>query len=551
MQPVFIGGAWPYANGQLHIGQIAALLPGDVLARYHRQNGRPVLYVSGTDCHGTPIAVRAEREKTDPATLAGRYHASFADVFRRLGFSYDHYGRTDDPRHVRLVQDIFSRLLANGLLEERTVLQAACPACHRFLPDRYVLGRCPGCGANARGDQCDACTRLLSPEDLLDPVCSVCGAPVKQQETRHFYLRLPALAASLERDTAASEAGFRVNARQETWRYLREGLTDRAVTRDLNWGVPVPLSGWENKRIYVWIDAVLGYLSASQAWAEQSGQDWKPFWQPDAAAWYVHGKDNIVFHSLILPALLLGACPDLKRPDHIVSSEYLTLEGEKISTSRGHVIDAADLLDCCQADAVRYGLLANNPEKRDADFTLHAFVAGHNGELVGAFGNLVQRTFAFVFQYRDAVTPNEPCDTSVRRQIEETYQTCGALLERAEIRKSLEQAFLLVRRLNVYFDREKPWQTRHDDPTACDRALATCLHGICNLAQLLSPFLPFAGASIRRALQITALPGWSYVDCPCGRILEKPEPLFGRLTEGDLQAALGRPTRSPQHQTVR
>jgi methionyl-tRNA synthetase len=551
MQPIFIGGAWPYANGSLHIGQIAALLPGDVLARYFRQTGHPVLYVSGTDCHGTPIAVRAAREKTDPAELAVRYHTAFSDVFRRLGFSYDHYGRTDDPRHIRLVQDFFGRLLVNGLLEERPVRQAACPVCHRFLPDRYVLGRCPGCGAIARGDQCDACTRLLSPEDLLDPVCSVCGTPARQEATKHFYLKLAQLAPALERDAAANLAGFRTNARQETRRFLREGLADRAVTRDLDWGVPVPLDGWEGKSVYVWIDAVLGYLSASQIWSEQEGRDWRTFWQPDASAWYVHGKDNIVFHTLILPALLLGAAPELKRPDHIVSSEYLTLEGEKISTSRGHVIGAAELLDCCPADAVRYGLLANNPEKRDADFSLHAFVASHNGELLGAFGNLVQRTFAFVWQYRDAVTPNEACDHALRRQIEDAYRDCGAFLDRAEIRKSLERAFLLVRQLNQYFDREKPWQTRHDDPTACDRTLATCLHGICNLAQLLAPFLPFASASVRAALQLDGPPGWSYVACPCGRILAKPEPLYPRLTETGLQAALCCQARSPRLQSVR
>lgn len=539
MNPVLIGGAWPYANGSLHVGQIAALLPADVLARYFRLKGHPVLYVSGTDCHGTPITVRADREKVSPRQIADRYHHEFKEVFTRLGFSFDCYSRTDSPQHRRLVQSVFLQLWHSGLLDKRTVSQVYCPSCSRFLPDRYVIGRCPHCGAAARGDQCDACTSLLNPEDLLDPACQLCGQKTQLRDSEHFYLRLSAFQAMLTAQLEQNQDQYRHNARQETARYLREGLQDRAITRDLDWGIPVPLPGYENKKIYVWVDAVLGYLSASQAWAEQNDGDWHRFWAQDAQAWYVHGKDNIVFHTLILPALLAGYDPDLKRPDHIVSSGYMTLEGQKISTSRNWAVWAADLLDRFPADSIRYFLISNNPEKRDADFSLPSFLASHNGELLGAFGNFVYRTFAFVKQYRDGVTPNEPCDPAIRSAIEQTYRDCDALLTGAQIKKALERVFELVRALNRYFDQCQPWRTRHDDPDACDRAIATSLHGIVNLAQLLDPYLPFSCARIRQDLGIAEVAGWAYLDCPCGRIIADPAPLYPRFDTNKPQAGTG------------
>jgi methionyl-tRNA synthetase len=528
MNPVFIGGAWPYANGSLHVGQIAALLPADVLARYFRLKGHPVLYVSGTDCHGTPITVRADREKVSPRVIADRYHSEFVDVFSRLGFSYDCYSRTDSPQHRRLVQTVFLALWQKGLLDKRTVSQVYCPSCSRFLPDRYIAGRCPLCGAAARGDQCDACTSLLNPEDLLDPACQLCGQKTQLRESEHFHLRLSESQTMLTAQLEQCDSQYRPNARQETARYLREGLQDRAITRDLDWGIPVPLPGYEGKKIYVWVDAVLGYLSASQSWAEQNGRDWRLFWAQEAQSWYVHGKDNIVFHTLILPALLDGFDPELKKPDHIVSSGYLTLEGQKISTSRNWAVWAADLLDSCPADSIRYFLISNNPEKRDADFSQHAFLSSHNGELLGAFGNFVYRTFAFVKKYRDGVTPNEPCDPAIRSAIEKTYSDCDALFAGAQVKKALERVFLLVRALNRFFDQRQPWRTRHDDPDDCDRSIATCLHGIVNLAQLLEPFLPFSCARIRQDLGITDAGSWAYVDCPCGRIITRPTPLYQR-----------------------
>ena len=261
----------------------------------------------------------------------------------------------------------------------------------------------------------------------------------------------------------------------------------------------------------------------------KKNRDWRPFWAETAQAWYVHGKDNIPFHSLILPALLHGYDPELKKPDHLLSSEYLTLEGRKISTSQNWAIWIHDLLDQYPADSIRYFLLSNSPEKRDADFSRQAFIRSHNGELLGAFGNLVHRTFRFLKKYRDGVTPNEPCDPEIRAALVSGYQECGSLLEKGEIKAALERAFGLVRLLNRFFDLKKPWLTRDGDPDECDRTLATCLHGLINLSQLLSPFLPFSCAGIRRDLQVTEAPGWQYADCPCGRILGETAVLFPRL----------------------
>ncbi len=532
MQPIFIGGAWPYANGSLHIGQIAALLPGDVLARYFRQKGHPVLYVSGSDCHGTPIAVRAARENRQPGEIASFYHQEFTSVFSRLGFSYDCYSRTDQPQHAELVQNVFLTLLKKGLLEKKPVSQVYCSHCRRFLPDRYVEGRCPRCGAQARGDQCDACTAILDPQDLIDPHCKLCGQPTVLRRSDHYFFRLSTFQDALTHYLDEVESGFRINARNETRRYLQENLPDRAATRDLDWGIPVPVPGFSGKSIYVWIDAVLGYLSASRHWSQETGLDWRPFWTENAQAWYVHGKDNIPFHSLILPALLEGCDPGLKKPDHLLSSEYMTLEGRKISTSQNWAIWVQDLLDQVPADSIRYFLLSNNPEKRDADFSWLSFINSHNGELLGALGNLVNRTLQFIKKYRDGVTLNEPCDPAIWTEIAASYRDCGGLLEQGEIKASLERAFKLVRQLNKYFDQTKPWLTRDDDPGSCDRALATCLHGLANLSQLLAPFLPHTCRKIRQDLQLPEEVGWEPVICPCGRILGDIAILFPRLDAG-------------------
>jgi methionyl-tRNA synthetase len=390
---------------------------------------------------------------------------------------------------------------------------------------------------------------LLEPLELGKRRCRLCGSAVQEQPVEQLVLRLSACQDFLADYFARAGGIFRPNARQETSRYLQSGLHDRAATRSLDWGVDVPLAGYGDRRVYVWIDAVLGYLSASQRWAEARGQDWRPFWSADAQAWYVHGKDNIPFHSLILPALLHGYDPSLKLPDRILSSEYLTLEGRKISTSQNWAVWLDDLLARYPADAIRYYLISNNPEKRDGDFSQRAFVLAYNGELLGAFGNLVQRTLQFICRFYEGCTPNEPCDPAIRADLAAAFADCGRLLSQGEIKAALARAFGSVRRLNQFFDQERPWQTRHDDPTRCDRTLATCLHGLLNLSSLLDPFLPFSCARIRHSLGWTEAPVWRLQAYPGGRILAPPQLLYPRLDEtAELAWAL---TGSRDAQSVR
>ncbi|MEF3304111.1 methionine--tRNA ligase [Paenibacillus sp. GYB003] len=532
MTSIFIGGAWPYANGSLHLGRLASLLPGDVLARYFRAKGDDVLYVSGSDCHGTPVAVQASQEGVHPGRIADRYHREFADCFRRLGFSYDLYTRTDQPFHHQVVQELFSKLLENGMLYKQTVLQTYCETDRRFLPDRYVEGTCPVCGSRARGDQCDYCSTLLDPADLTDRTCKLCGSAPVERPTEHFVFALSRFQEELA-DYARKSAGWRENAVHLTRRYLEEGLRDRAATRDLTWGVDVPVEGFEGKKIYVWIEAVAGYLSASKQWAEETGGRWEPFWSPeadDAAAYYVHGKDNVPFHSLVWPALLLGV-GGLRLPDRIVSCEYMTLEGQKFSTSRNWAVWVPDLLDRYDPDSIRYFLIANGPEKRDTDFSWREFIHSHNGELLGAYGNFVNRTLAFIVKSFEGKVPRGSLDQDGENwdsALRELYGLAGRLIEDGRLKEALELVFAHVRRANKFFDERKPWATFKDVRADCEQTLFVCVQIIANLANVLEPFVPFSCAKIAGFLRL-GKPAWRFAAVPPGREVQRLELLFERI----------------------
>ncbi len=523
---VMIGGAWPYANGSLHIGHIAGLLPGDILARYHRMRGDEVYYVSGSDCHGTPISLKAEREGSTPEEVSEHYHREFIQNFKALGFSYDRYTKTSGCEHKEFVQAFHRRIYEGEHVYEKVVEQAWCPHCLRFLPDRFVTGLCPACGATARGDQCEACGTILEPEALRDTTCSVCGGEVQFRPSRHLFLAL----SKLERPLSAlvREAyGWRRNAIGQTGRYIMEGLRDRAITRDLDWGIPVPRAGYEDKKIYIWAENVLGYLSASAKVCQERGTDWNALWGSDALHYYVHGKDNIPFHTVILPALLL-AHGGLRLPDRIVSSEYLTLNGRKISTSHNWAIWVPDLLERYPADSIRYFLTTNAPEKRDADFSWPEYVACHNSELLGAFGNLVNRTLQFVVRYLGGQAPTAMADPVIAAQVETCYAETAQRIEALECKAALDGVFALIRRLNKYFDARQPWLTRESDPEDCAATLATCLYAIANLGNLLEPFLPFSAARIRGWLGLGA-PVWQPIAPPAGLVIGETEVLFPRL----------------------
>ena len=405
---VFIGGAWPYANGSLHLGHIAALLPGDILARYYRLKGEKVLYVSGSDCNGTPISIRANAEGVSVKEIADRFHTEFVLSFLRLGFSYDLYTRTDGTFHHQVVREVFLQLLEHGFIFKKEVEQTYCEVDERFLPDRFVEGICPHCGSRARGDQCDNCGSLLDPLDLAERTCKLCGNEPTVRKTEHFYFKLSAFQDELERyvESAKVDGRWRDNAIHQSERYLREGLRDRAASRDLANGVGIPVRGYEDKKVYVWIEAVTGYYSASQEWAALNRTDIADFWNEETVSYYVHGKDNIPFHTIIWPAILMGIGKENALPTNVISNEYLTLEKRKLSTSQNWAVWVPDILERYHPDSVRYFLTANAPENRDADFSWREFIYSHNSELLGAYGNFVNRTLKFIEKSYDGVVPD-------------------------------------------------------------------------------------------------------------------------------------------------
>lgn len=538
MAKVFIGGAWPYANGSLHLGRLASLLPGDVLARYFRAKGDDVLYVSGSDCHGTPVAVQAIQEGVSPGDIADRYHQEFVECFTRLGFSYDLYTRTDQEFHHRVVQDLFLKLLEKGHLYKKTVLQTYCETDQRFLPDRYVEGNCPVCGHRARGDQCDFCSTLLDPADLSEKTCKLCGNPPIERPTEHFYLALSGFQAELTQ-YAEKAQGWKDNAVHLTQRYLDEGLQDRAATRDLTWGVEVPVEGFDDKKIYVWLEAVSGYLSASKQWARQTGGNWESFWsdeEKDLTAYYIHGKDNIPFHTLIWPAVLLGV-GGLHLPDRIISCEYMTLEGKKFSTSRNWAVWVPDILKRYQPDSIRYFLIANGPEKRDTDFSWREFIHSHNGELLGAFGNFVNRTLAFIDKSFGGRIPSGALSEEWKRATEDLYRDAGARIEEGRLKEAIELIFTYVRQANKYFDEQKPWVQLKEDRAACGLTLHSCAQIIANLANLLHPFVPFSCEKIRTFLALEQ-PSWQLIFVPAGLQIQKLELLFDRIDVNRIEEEL-------------
>ncbi|PHB29818.1 methionine--tRNA ligase [Bacillus pseudomycoides] len=524
----FIGGAWPYANGSLHLGHVAGLLPGDILARYYRTKGENVLYVSGSDCNGTPIAIRAKQEGVTAKEIADYYHEEFERCFKELGFTYDCYTRTDAQHHHETVQKIFLRLLEEGFIYKKTVEQAYCETCTQFLPDRYVEGGCPHCHEPARGDQCDACSAILDPLDLLEKKCKLCGNTPAVKETEHFYFALHKFQPQIKDAVAVAkrEGAWRDNAIQLTERYLEEGLQDRAVSRDLPIGVPIPVKGYEDKKIYVWIEAVAGYYSASKRWTEEMGEDDGEFWSSSTRTYYVHGKDNIPFHSIIWPAVLLGI-GEKAIPRHIVSNEYLTVEKRKLSTSKNWAVWVPDILERYDPDSIRYFLTINAPENRDTDFSWREFIYSHNSELLGAYGNFVNRTLKFIEKYYDGAVPKGHINLELKERIEELYRSVGNAIEQAHFKVAVETIFETVRFANKYFDEQAPWKQREEEPVACEETIYTCVYFIVNFAQLLEPFLPFSSERVRNMLAITNT-GWK-----CENILPERishvQPLFERI----------------------
>lgn len=503
MKNIIVGGAWPYANGSLHIGHIAALLPGDILARYYRAKSDRVFYVSGSDCHGTPITIRAKQENLTPQEICEHYHNEFCEVFTRLGFSYDLYTKTTDIRHKDFVRAFHKQLYESEYVEERTVKQAYCPACNKVITDRLVVGICPKCGTATRGDQCDACGEVLEVDAILDAKCADCGTTLSFGETTQLFLLISKLKDELS-DFINSHPYWRKNAIAFTKRYIDDGLRDRAITRDLDWGIDVPKDGYQDKKIYIWAENVLGYLSATSILCKEREIEFKEAHGRNSRHYYVHGKDNIPFHTIILPSLLLAHGEDLHLPDDIISSEHLTLEGKKISTSQNWAVWAKDLAEQYNPDTIRYFFIANGPEKRDTDFSFREFKTQNNSELVGAWGNFVNRTLAFAVKYLECKIQSVAIDTDIKARVQNLYYSVGAKIEKGAFRDALQEIFETVRFGNTYYDAKQPWKTRIDDIKTCKGTIANCAYLIANIAVLLYPFLPFSSEKVCKWLGVTS-----------------------------------------------
>ncbi len=546
---IFIGVAWPYANGSLHLGQIAgANLPADIFARYHRLRGDEVLMVSGSDQHGTPTTIKAEQERKTPQEIATFYQQEFLDCWQQLGISFDLYTTTGTKNHAEVAQDIFLKLLEKGYLYKDTVSQAYCPKCQRFLPDRYIEGTCPHCQSPyARGDQCEACGKPLDAPDLIGAHCRLCGTTPVYRDSEHFYIRLPAFRDRLL-EWVKQQTHWRQNVLNFTTRFLEEGLIDRAITRDIDWGVSVPVKGFENKRIYVWFEAVIGYLSATKEWAKIQGKPdkWRDFWQDETKSYYFIGKDNIVFHTIIWPAMLLGY-GNMNLPYDVPANEFLTIEGRKLSTSRNWAVWLPDYLSRYDADPLRYLLSINMPETNDTDFSWSEFVRRNNDELVATYGNLVNRVLTFTYRNYDGCVPKAgELDThsqALLKKAEDTITATDKLLYQCHFREALRSAMTLAQETNRYLDEKSPWKIIKEDRENAATTLFTALGVLSCLRTVLYPFLPFSSQKLHEFLGFEGnieADGWKIRVPSPGQKLRIPEPLFVKLDKSLVEEETSR-----------
>ncbi|HSH80053.1 MAG TPA: methionine--tRNA ligase [Herpetosiphonaceae bacterium] len=582
-EKILVAVAWPYANGPFHVGHVAgAYLPADIFARYHRLKGNEVLMVSGSDCHGTPITLEAERLGITPEEVIQRNHPAFLRTFEALGITFDLFTQTFTENHYAVTTDIFLRLLEKGYLYKETMTGSFSETLGRFLPDRYVEGTCPNCGfARARGDQCDNCGRLLEPWDLIEPRSKLDGAPITFRPTEHYFLDLPKLEPALRAWLDGVDHGYwRQNTLLFTQNWLREGLRGRAITRDLLWGIPVPVDdpSFKEKRLYVWIDAVVGYYSASIEWAQRTEQPdrWRDWWVCNADGtspsrhYYFLGKDNIPFHTIIWPAQLIGY-GDRVLPYDVPANEFMNLEGEKMSTSRNWALWLPDLETRYAPDQIRYYLAANAPENRDSYWSWADFVRRNNNELVATWGNLANRVLTIAHRnFGQVPEPGEleEVDRQLLAASDEAFDKVGDLLEAARLKAALQEAFALAQRANQYIADQEPWKLVKTDRTRAAAVIYTGLRVVDSLKTLLCPFLPHSSQHLHEMLgydgviapqpcteETTGPDGrprqvltgdyggtgrWEPSRLPIGQVLQQPAPLFGKLDEAVAEEEVAR-----------
>jgi len=515
-ETIHVSVAWPYANGDLHVGHLAgAYLPADIFARYNRLKGNRVLMVSGSDSHGTPIMVTADAQGKTPREVFEHYHARFLQTQKDIGISYDLFTHTDTENHHRIAQDFFTALREAEALYLETQKLLYDEQAERYLPDRLVEGQCPVCGyEQARGDQCDNHGGLLDALELINPRSKLTGSPPVVRESEHYFLDLPAFTEQLK-VYIANKDHWRANVINFTRNYLDQGLQGRPITRDIEWGIPVPLDGWEGKALYVWFEAVMGYFTASVEWAHNTGQPdaWKDWWyEPSAKIYNFIGKDNIPFHTLIWQAELLGVgriyeddpSRQLNLPYDVPANEFMNIEGEAFSKSRNWAIWLPDILQRYDPDAIRYYVTAVMPEARDTDFSWDDFVARNNNELVAAWGNLVNRTLSLTHKHFEGQVPDpgelRPADQALLAKVEAGIDEVGGLLGAVKLRAALDAAMSLARETNRYLDDQAPWFQVKEDKAAAATTLYTVLRVIDTLKIMLAPFLPFSAERLHAML---------------------------------------------------
>jgi methionyl-tRNA synthetase len=576
---ILVAVAWPYANSFIHVGNITgSYLPADIFARYQRLAGNRVIMVSGSDAHGTPVTVRADAEGTTPEQVYKKYHVGFIDLFQKLGLTYDLFTSTHTQNHFKVSQAIFLALKENRFLYSERQEQWYAPSQGRFLPDRYVEGTCYICGYNnARGDQCDQCGNLLDATQLIDPRSKIDGSTPELRETEHFYLDLGSLEPAIVDFLKQREGYWRPNVlRQSLGQILSKGLHGRAITRDLDWGIPVPVDGWQGKCLYVWFEAVIGYLSAAIEWAQISGEPlaWENWWfNPEARSYYFIGKDNIPFHAVIWPAQLIGAGDwfgqlfldqpgkRLVLPYDVPANEFMNLEGQKISGSRNWAVWGLDFLSRYDPDPLRYYLTANMPESKDTDWDWEDFVRRNNDELVATWGNLVNRVLSFAYKHWNGRVPEpgvlRPDDQEILATVEAGFTSVAAHLDAVNLRAALGEALRLATEVNKYLDKNAPWFEIKSDKSSASASIYTSLRAIDSLKILFAPFLPFTCERLHTFLgysqplfgeQFTETQKdelgehtvlrykpngvqqqWLPSQLPPGQMLEQPEPLFRKL----------------------
>lgn len=532
--------AWPYVNGEPHLGHIAGNnLPADIFARYHRMVGNNVLMVSGSDQHGTPVTIRAKEENTTPREISEKYHNIWSETFKDLDFSFDLYTKTGTENHKEVVQKLFNLLNEKGYLQEKVSKQPYSEESEMFLSDRYIEGDCPHCPSRTKGDQCDNCGKDFEPIDLKNLISTIDNSKVTFKETNHIYLKLPEFQEDLNK-WIKSKSYWKPAVKNQSLGFLSKGLIDRAITRDIDWGVEVPIKNYEKKRIYVWFEAVIGYLSASIEWAESdknisNNKDiWKEWWQnPESKHFYFQGKDNIPFHTIILPAILMGS-GEYNLPYDVVANEYLNFSGKQFSKSKNWAVWVSDFLKEYDSEALRYYLTSIMPESSDSDFTWDSFFESNNNELVATFGNLVNRIQSLIKNNFDNVVPNfekiDDKDNEMISEIKRSFEFTGNFLEKRQFRNSLKEIMNLAKLGNRYIDQKEPWASIKSDKQIAANTLWVGANLISNLGVLISPFLPKTSLKISSMFNFgNVIPEWKYREAKSGIKINNISPLFKKI----------------------